>query len=413
MDNPKDIYHKEAPSIPSRRKWRQDSDASRSQQTTPGTVPATQPIGTQSLGVPISPVQIARQQLQMQPQRFRRRRRHHRTSEHGSRRANRLIWMLVGLVIIAYVAILSLSILKARGKQTPAQKAIAAATTLAQHSVTTNATQQSPAENGLPIAERVQKWTKGAHLLDESESLLNSGRYPQAREKLVQAGALIPQSVEQMSGMARVYLSEKNYPEAEKMLVRVVEAAPGQASARAMLARALLENGKFADALAVAEWICSTDPYSEDGHDVAATAALSPQINDMAKAIEHLKKLANLRTDDYVVKNSLGKAYLRTGDLVNARKVFDDILRADGANSAAYYNLAVCLTKQDKPNEAIATLSRAAIKLGESFVAAWLNSSDFDAIRSNADFLALQKRLASVPSPATSAIRPPPEKTAP
>ena len=326
-------------------------------------------------------------------------------------KTGRLIWMLIGLVVASYVGILALSVLKNRlpflsKKSKPAATATAAALRAA--GAATNAV---PEESGLPVTERVQKWTKGARLLEESESLLNSSRFAQAKDKLLQAGELVPHAVDQMYGMARVYLSEHDFNTAEKLLVRVIEANPSHVEARNLLAKALLENGKNAEALAVAEWICTLDPYSEEGHDIASTAALSPQVNEIPKAIEHLKKLLNLKTDDPTVKNNLGKAYFRVGDFANARKIFEEILRGDDQNSAAHYNLAICQAKQGLAKEASATLTRAGAKLGDAFVATWLSSTDFDSVRTSPEFAALKHDLAAASTAAAIPTNKPPSAT--
>lgn len=408
MEGPKDIYHKADPSIPPRRFGRKADEPPRAAASvsSPGQ-PTTQPVGTQSIGAPISPIQIARQQMQMQPRhRHLRRRRRRKDSEQSTRRKNRVIWILVGLVIVAYVAVLSLTVMRNRLKraETRTAPAAAAGTRPPEARPAAPATNTAAAGTGLPVIERVQNWSRGARLLDEAATLLNSGRYQQAKERLEKAGQLIPSGVHQRIGMARVLVSERNYRDAEKLLVAAIDEDPTNADVREMLARALIENGRSADAMAVAEWICQADPYSEEGHDVAAAAALSPELNDLPKAIEHLRKLLNLRSDDMIVKNNLGKAYLRAGNVAESRKTFEEIIQTDAQNSQAHYNLAAALVREGRAEEAVSMLSRASARLGENFVATWLSSSDFDSIRSDAGFTALQRRLgAATTAPAPSA----------
>lgn len=413
MESPKDIYHKADSSIPPRRLGRKMTEpVFKTPPPSPPPSSAAQPVGTQSIGAPISPIQIARQQMQMQPQqRHLRRRRRRSDTEHEARRKNRLIWILVGLVVMAYVSILALSVLKGRLNRPAKGGSPPSAAAAARPKPDPARIETGPAgAPGLPVAERVQKWSKGARLLEETSTLINNARFPQAREKLVQAGDLVPNSLDYKLGMARVCMSEHNFRDAEKLLVQAVDANPNNAEAREMLARALLENGRNADALAVAEWVCLADAYSEAGHDVAATALLAPEVNDVAKAVEHLKKLMNLRSDDQSVRNSLGKAYLRLGNVYEARKVFDEILRADDQNFQAYYNLAGTLVREGRAEDAVSTLSRAASKLGESFVAPWLNNPDFDSIRKNPDFVALERRLAAAAAESVPANRQPATK---
>ena len=55
-----------------------------------------------------------------------------------------------------------------------------------------------------------------------------------------------------------------------------------------------------------------------------------------------------------------------------------------------YYNLAVCYAKMSDANQAVETLTRATSLFGRDFVRSWLQSPDFDNIRNERIFLALQ-----------------------
>lgn len=389
MEPAKDIYHKEEPPVPPRRR--------RSGRSIPVSGPVTPPSsqtssGVQRMGTVVSPVDIARQHLQMQPQQHLRRRRR-RDSSRDNQKVNKLIWVLLSLVVAAYAVLLVGSVVKSRLFKTPpkteAKGPVKPAMPAAEPALVE--TNLFFVESGLPIAERVQKWSKGARLMDEADNLLNSGRYPLAREKLIEAQTLVPNAVDRMNGLAKVYLSERKFAEAAKLLLRVVESDPDNPEARVNLARSLKETGRSVDALAVADWICALDNYSEDGHEIAAEAAL--QLGDPARAAEHLRKLSNLKSGDLTVRHNLGIALMRQGSLAEARKTFEDILREDEQHSMAHYNLAVCETRQGRPADVVATLGVASARLGESFVWSWLGSAEFDPVRTNADFVAFERRL--------------------
>ena len=95
----------------------------------------------------------------------------------------------------------------------------------------------------------------------------------------------------------------------------------------------------------------------------------------------------------YLTILNLGIALMRQGSLAEARRIFEEILREDEHHSMAHYNLAVCATRQGRPADVIATLGVASARLGESIVWSWLNSAEFDSIRTNADFVAFERRL--------------------
>lgn len=407
MEGSNDIYHKEEPPLPPRhrrafRPGRSEPEKPRPNPaaTTTAGVPGS---GTQALGAPISPVQIARQHMQMQPQQHLRRRRRRRGSHASDQKVNKLIWALIGIVVGAYLAVLVASVAKNRlgwFKKKPAEVApVAATTTVPKGATSSNLLVET--DSGLPVVERVQNWARGQKALDEVETLIRNGRNTVAREKLIQAGAWVPGAVDRIYGLARVCMAERKYEEAEKLLLRVVEAAPARSDARNDLANVLHRNSRFADALAVAEWICQNDAYSEDGHSVAADAAL--ELGDNAKAIEHLRKLSNLRSDDLAVRNNLGIAYLRAGSQTEAGRIFDEILQRDDRNPTAHYNMALVLAKQGKSEEAVRLLSVAANRLGRSFVGSWMSSAEFDLLKNNAAFIALQKECAAAPAATNAA----------
>lgn len=409
MEPAKDIYHKEEPPVPPRRRRSGRDEVAPSPPTHAGSGSTAHGLGRH--GAPVSPIDVARQHLQMQPQQHLRRRRR-RDSGRDNQRFNRLIWVLIGLVVVAYGMLLVGSVVKNRLQKPDDKKAAAAAAAtaaLARKPVpepTSIGTNLFFFESGLPIAERVQKWSKGARVMDEVQTLLNNGRFSQAREKLAEAQALVPNAVDRMFGLASVYMAERNFQEAEKLLVRVVESDPLHTEARQFLAKALKENGRYVDALAVADWICQVDPYSDVGHELAADASLA--LDEPARAVEHLRKLSNLRSGDLTVRNNLGIALMRQGNLVEARKTFEEILRSDEHHSTAHYNLAVCQTRQGKPADVVITLRAASAKLGESFVWAWLGSADFAPIRTNAEFVAFERKLGTSASASNKAASPSP-----
>lgn len=404
MEGSNDIYHKEEPPLPPRH--RRARRFGRSESVPPSSDPANATTaglpatGTHSLGTPITPVQMARQHMQMQPQQHLRRRRRRRGPQQSEQKMNRLIWALIGIVVGAYLAVLVASVVKNRFGWFAKKSAPAAsvATTAAAITVTANTVSNRLIEtdSGLPVVERVQNWTRGQKALEEVEALIRNGRTTVAREKLHQAEAWVPGAVDRVYGLSRLYMAERNYAEAEKLLLRVVEAQPSRADARNDLATVLHRNGRFADALAVAEWICQNDAYSEDGHSVAADSAL--ELGDTTKAIEHLRKLSNLRSDDLAVRNNLGIAYLRAGNQTEAAKIFEGILQQDDRNPTAHYNMALVLTKQGKGDEAVRLLSVAANRLGRNFVGSWMSSAEFDGLKANPSFIALQKECAAAPA---------------
>ena len=155
-----------------------------------------------------------------------------------------------------------------------------------------------------------------------------------------------------------------------------------------MLARVLDHQTNYPASLAVAKWILETDPNSIDANEIAANAYLNTDRKGLA--VSHLRKIVLIERDNPFAKNKLAMTYTQMGEHVKAIQLFSELLADNTADSMTYYNLAVCYAKMSDANQAVETLTRATSLFGRDFVRSWLQSPDFDNIRNERIFLALQ-----------------------
>lgn len=309
--------------------------------------------------------------------------REHRS--HSSRRAdrlNRFLWTGILSVFVVYVLFLSVKVL--RGKKTAAATGEKAQTTAPAQ------TAAAPVEVEAPfkIAERIANWNRVPDVLIDAQSLLDQGRAEQAEEKLERALESSPRVSRLQIKLSQVLVERKRYERARNLLVDVLESDPENATARLMLADVLDHQTNYAGALAVAKWIIETDPNSIEANQIAATAYLNTDRKGMA--VSHLRKLVLLQRDNPVVQNRLAVAYTQMGEYVKAIQLFNEVLANNTADPMTYYNLAVCYAKMSNADQSVETLTRSMSLFGKEFVNMWMQSPDFDTIRNEPIFMALQ-----------------------
>lgn len=251
-----------------------------------------------------------------------------------------------------------------------------------------------------PLAERITHWKLAIRLLGDLTSKLEKGPLTDSQAALEKVLAETPDLTRGRLALALILERNKRLPEARNQLLEVLDNEPESGPARLALGRVYLALNEPEPALAMANWIIETDPYSLPAHDLAATALLN--LNATADAIVHLKKLVSLNRDDLNLQNNLGMAYLKIGDFRAALQTFNEVLKLDEANSVAHYHLAVTYARQGQATNAVDLLGKSAQRFGASFVTTWTQSTDFDPIRTDPLFQRFLETSAATPAPATN-----------
>jgi len=270
----------------------------------------------------------------------------------------------------------------------------AAATAVAEVKAVIPVTAQTnlpPADFKEQISILISRTRETELAIEAAARLAESGDPAAAAEELRQQLEKDPGSFPLKLALARHLLAQGQRPGAIRLLTDALGTSPAHEGARLLLARALLDEQAHEEARQTAEWILKGNDYATDAHDIAASALMLG--GRPAEAIPHLRRMAGLAPDSIAIENRLAQAHMRAGEYDKAVELFRTVMDTDPDNSVTYYNLAACYSLQNRPGEAVQTLNAALKLFDPSFVAAWLQGSDFDAIRTNDAFAALAAGL--------------------
>jgi len=314
-------------------------------------------------------------------------RKHRRKEESGS---GIYLWLVIALIVFSYLGLMSYRIIKNRAtpprvKSQPAKPAptpIKVAGELpetAPAADSENTTVVSTVTSAVPVLELIVAMRRAQQLSEEGRRLSRNRQFAQAETKFAEAAALAPNVFSILMELARVQSELKQSQACRDVLVRAVGIDPESVPARLMLAQVYYDLRQNDDALAMAQWVLESEPYSEAANQIAAEIYNVMERYDLA--ISHWQKISALNSSNAGVKNSLGSAQMKLGQIAQAISTFEGVLKIDPANSQAFYYLSICLIKKNEPELAVDILNRASTKLGLQFVQTWTQSPDFDSLR--------------------------------
>ena len=310
---------------------------------------------------------------------------HSRAGRHAERRS-RLLWTVLIGIFAVYAVFLMISVVRGK-KHVSAVVNQASATNQGQADIVATDLQVA-VEIPFRISDKIANWNRVPDTLIDAQSLADQGQVQEAQSKLERALENTPRVSRLQIKLAQLLIQNKRYDKARSLLVDVLESNPEDTTARMMLARVLDHQTNYPASLAVAKWILETDPNSIDANEIAANAYLNTDRKGLA--VSHLRKIVLIERDNPFAKNKLAMTYTQMGEHVKAIQLFSELLADNTADSMTYYNLAVCYAKMSDANQAVETLTRATSLFGRDFVRSWLQSPDFDNIRNERIFLALQ-----------------------
>ena len=303
----------------------------------------------------------------------------------------------MSLVTAAYVTFLALTALRHPAAK---QDTLSAAAT-DNSSATVSRQDETQALEALAtnIESLIERHTEAEKILDIASALIKDDQLGSAAGRLetLLAAGMHFNSIRMK--LAQIYRLQKRFDEATQLLMDVLATQPDMAAARLLLARVLLEARHWEPALAVAKWILADDPYNADAHDLAARAYIG--MEQPGWAIPHLRKLVALLRDDPDVSGRLAEAYMMMEEYDQAAAILSELLENNSRDASLYYRLAVCLLHSGQEQQAAEVLARASDRFGRSFVASWVHSREFAAVRDNPLFRKL------IEEPAGDSAQPP------
>lgn len=357
------------------------------------TRPPRPPEGTDSPLLPRSPaaerftVQDVEQQIRA---RGRRRSRSTTRSRSEQRRESqsldKYVWIAVSLVAVGYLGVLAFHSLRgpAPAKKPPAPVAAPAAPAAPTTAVAVAESPEPVAEMPGPppaanLAEVVKTLKTSDVLLDEARRQARERRFGDADLAFRKAAELTPWRYPVLFEWAESLREQKRWSAAREQLVKAVMVEPDSIAARLALAQACYQLKAWADAMAMASWVLEREPYSEPAHQVAADVLVAQE--RYSDALVHLQRLVALNSNNHIAENSLGAAHLRLGQYAQAIRCFESVIRDEPGNSQAYYYLALSFLQRNEPDLAVDVLARASSQFGREFVVAWTKSAEFAALQ--------------------------------
>ena len=106
-----------------------------------------------------------------------------------------------------------------------------------------------------------------------------------------------------------------------------LEMSRNQLAALAALGFRFYEQGNLRDAHTLFEWLTVLDPNLYFGH--AGLGAMALRNEKLDDAVQHLKRAAELKTQDPAVYTNLGEALLRQANFHEAATAFEQALKLD------------------------------------------------------------------------------------
>ena len=342
-------------------------------------------------------------------------RRNRRKEEEGN---GKYLWLSVLAVAMVYLGLLAYSVVQQRRaiQKTPPAK-LPAATQAVDRVVKEpevvpvvveelpESVASQPAGFAPPsIADLIVHSKRARQLADEGRRLVRDRKYAMAEDKFSEAALLVPYHTGILLDWGRVLVEQKKWSAARDVLLRLVSIEPDSSPGKLMLARTYHHLRQSENALAMARWVLESEPYSEDAHQIAADVYTLNEQHD--RAIEHWQRLVALNSNNHVAENNLGVAQMKVGQINQAIRTFENVIRDEPGNSQAHYYLAISFIQKNEPEIAADMLLRASDRFGLQFVYSWTLSPEFAPVRSSGLFQRHFAELMAAPQTLEAATTP-------
>ncbi len=300
---------------------------------------------------------------------------------HEERGSGKVLWLSVIAITLAYLGFLGFSVIRPKlTAPRPAAPADEAAIPLLPAVDSDPALDiDTPATETVSASVLIDNARRSRNLAEEGRRALRARQWAQAEVKLAEAAEYAPYSYTILFDWATALIEQKRWSAARDVLVRALEVSPESTPARVALAQVFHQLREFQNALAMARWTLEAEPYSETAHQIAAEVYTS--LNEFERAITHWQRLVSLNSNDHAAENNLGAAYLKLGQVNQAIKTFENVLRDEPGNSQAYYYMALGFLAKQEPDLAVDVLTRASLRFGRPFVLSWTKGPEFEALR--------------------------------
>ncbi len=310
---------------------------------------------------------------------------------------DKYIWFAVAAIAAVYLGFLALTIVRPAGRpaidSVPPVPVIAApepvaALPEASETETSPVAEQAPVVDTIPMLrmeETVAALKKADALYVDARRLARDRHFGEADAKFAEAVSLTPGRFNLLLDWSKSLQEQKRWAAARDQLIKAVGVEPDSIEARLALAQCCYQLRQMPDALALANWVLEAEPYSGSAHQIAADVLTGMERYE--SAIKHLQKLVALNSNNHIAENNLGMVYLRLGQYAQAISAFENVIRDEPGNSQAYYYLAQCFVQRNNPELAVDVLVRASQQFGRDFVVTWTKGPEFASLQDQPSFL--------------------------
>ncbi len=245
--------------------------------------------------------------------------------------------------------------------------------------------------------------------VDEARRMALRGMRQEPIQRLRRQLEKTPNQVMVLHALGNLLLAADEVQEAAHVYMQALRATPESVDMRLHLGQALFLYGDHEGALDAARWVLASEPYRVEAHRIAARAAMELDTPDVA--LRHVRRILEMKDDDREAWKTLPVIFLRQGEYGRAIFTLNEIMRRDWAGKEDYFNLSVAFALQDQVEDTVDTLSSAALRWDVPSVYRWLSSHEFERVREDARFRALEQQLARNLSAAPTTLRPAAERT--
>ncbi|MBV8438003.1 MAG: tetratricopeptide repeat protein [Silvibacterium sp.] len=210
-------------------------------------------------------------------------------------------------------------------------------------------------------AAKAQAYRTLARLLRESDP-------DKAKQDLIEALKLSPESIEDTLLTAEIAEAEGDKTVAEEAYRRVLKIQPESSAAMAGLAHLLLQEKKYAEAEPLLKSALARDP--DDPALNAQLAALLGAEGKTDEAVGALEKLHNLKPNDREIGMMLADAYVQSQDYEKADAVYSNLLSGAPNDAEVASARGQVLIREQKYAEALEMFQRA-VKIRQDDSDAW------------------------------------------
>lgn len=317
------------------------------------------------------------------------------TSDADPRRAPRRPWAILFLGIVAAYAVAATVFIAVRHGQAIMTKPLRPGAGAAPARTAPEGHPTAEAEN---IARRLRSEADAVRdAIRDVDRMFDRGLARQALQRMQQRQTGLPDNLALRLRIAEIQLSLGDAASARDGFVAAIRIDPANVDAREGLAGALLALNDPEGALAMAQWAIEGGRSGAGSLRVAARASID--LGQYTVALGHLHGWLQAQPDAVEARDLLGLCHLRLGEYGKAAFQLGDLIRQGRGTEASYLNLALAFAQQKQSNDVADLLAKAALRLGRPRVFAWLERTDFDAIREDPVVAAVVAQIAEGASP--------------